>query len=41
MGTFKLSAEQLVYCYTLECNYNMSKLLNLLPEKVSKSIEKE
>ena len=34
VGTFKLSAEQLVYCYTLECNYNMSKLLNLLPEKV-------
>ena len=33
MGTFKLSAEQLVYCYTLECNYNMSKLLNTLPEK--------
>ena len=22
-----------VYCYTLECNYNMSKMLNVLPDK--------
>ena len=35
VGTFKLSGEQLIYCYTLECNYNMGKVVNSLPEKAA------
>ena len=29
-GTFKLSGEQLIYCYTLECNYNVGRRVNRL-----------